>query len=373
MEQIIVIEGTDGCGKATQTQRLQESLKKENYSVFTTSFPNYASPSSGPVKLYLQGELGEEADSLSAKQSSILYATDRLCTYKKEMEAYFKDDHSVILLDRYVSSNLLHQGGKILKDTQDYSKLDAFTNWIETLEYEDLQLPRPTLTFFLHLSTETSLQLMENRANKITQDSKKDILESDVTHLKYAEKSGIYLAKKLGWTIIECETEEGLRSIEDIHQEIDHIVKEHLSKIQNEKQKSQESTHRNRNIYITALIAFHLLFPLLFSRILFEPLPQTLVYCFSGILPIIFTVLTGSIYGRFRHIKKQQIANSATWDKIIGSSYLITAVLYLFSGIYICHYYPTHLALGKSFFLGTFFLAIMLILYDIARRSTLLE
>lgn len=269
MKQIIVIEGTDGCGKATQTQRLQESLKKENYSVFTTSFPNYASPSSGPVKLYLQGELGEEADSLSAKQSSILYATDRLCTYKKEMEAYFKDDHSVILLDRYVSSNLLHQGGKILKDTQDYSKLDAFTNWIETLEYEDLQLPRPTLTFFLHLSTETSLQLMENRANKITQDSKKDILESDVTHLKYAEKSGIYLAKKLGWTIIECETEEGLRSIEDIHQEIDHIVKEHLSKIQNEKQKSQESTHRNRNICITALIAFHLLFPLLFSRILF--------------------------------------------------------------------------------------------------------
>lgn len=220
MDKIFVIEGTDGSGKQTQTNLIYERLIKDGKNVLKTSFPNYDSQSSGPVKDYLSGNISQDPNDISAKAASCFYAVDRYITYKKDIENYYEDDKTIILFDRYISSNLLHQGGKILKEYNNFSKLDDFCEWLCNLEYNDLELPKPTQVFFLHVPVDYTLSLMKNRDNKFSKDSKKDIHEIDPYHLKNSEASGLYFAKKLNWQIIECVKNGKLRSIEDINNEI---------------------------------------------------------------------------------------------------------------------------------------------------------
>lgn len=191
MNKIFVIEGTDGSGKQTQTNLIYERLLKDNKSVFKTSFPNYDNQSSGPVKEYLSGNISSNSNEISPKASSCFYAVDRYITYKENIEKYYKDDKTIILFDRYISSNLLHQGGKLLKGANDFSKLDEFCDWISKLEYDDLELPKPTMVFFLHVPVDFTLSLMKDRKNKYSHESKKDIHEIDpeaqemLKHLAY--------------------------------------------------------------------------------------------------------------------------------------------------------------------------------------------
>lgn len=116
---IIVIEGTDGSGKQTQTAILRKRLEEEGYKVYSTSFPNYASDSSAAVKMYLNGQICDEAKGVSAKAASVFYAVDRYITYKKEIENVYNEGQHVILFDRWVSSNIIHQGAKLLSDIND--------------------------------------------------------------------------------------------------------------------------------------------------------------------------------------------------------------------------------------------------------------
>lgn len=225
MKKIFVIEGTDGSGKETQTAALYERLIKEGNEVYKTSFPNYPSESSGPVKLYLSGKISQNPNDISAKAASMFYAVDRYITYKTQIEEKYNDDKTLILLDRYVSSNLLHQGSKIIANSDDYSKLDEFATWIDEREFGDFELPRPSEVFFLFVPVEYSLKMMENRKNKITDSEKKDIHESNPEHLMNSVKSGLHLAKTLNWNIIECIKDGKLRSIADIHEEIYGIIK----------------------------------------------------------------------------------------------------------------------------------------------------
>lgn len=224
MKKIFVIEGTDGSGKQTQTAKLYERLINEGNEVFKTSFPNYDSQSSGPVKEYLAGNISQSPNDISAKAASLFYAVDRYITYKKDIEEKYLDDKTLILFDRYVSSNLLHQGSKIIANSNDYSKLDEFANWNYEREFGDLELPKPTAVFFLYVPTEYTLKMMEYRKNKITNGEKKDIHESNQEHLVNSVKSGLHLAKKLNWHIIECVKDDKLRTIEDIHEELYGII-----------------------------------------------------------------------------------------------------------------------------------------------------
>ena len=228
MNKIFVIEGTDGSGKETQTNRTYEKLIQDGKTVFKTSFPNYDNLSSGPVREYLSGNISTNPNDISAKAASMFYAVDRYITFKENLEDYYKDDKTILLFDRYVSSNLLHQGGKVLKSTGDYSKLDDYISWLENIEHSDLELPKPTKVFFLHLPVEYTLQLMKERKNKFTKSEKKDIHETDKDHLANAINSGLYIAKKLNWCIIECIKDGKLRSIEDINNEIYSHIKELL-------------------------------------------------------------------------------------------------------------------------------------------------
>ena len=218
MNKIFVIEGTDGSGKHTQTELIYNKLIKEKRSVAKYSFPNYDNLSSGPVKEYLNGNISKNADDISAKAASLFYAVDRYITYKESIQKYYNDEKSIILFDRYTTSNMLHQGGKILKATNSYQKLDEYITWLENIEYNDLELPIPTQVFFLHMDVNFSIKLMNERCKE--KNTKKDIHESDTFHLEMAEKSGLYIAKKYNWNIIECVKENKIRSIDDIHTEI---------------------------------------------------------------------------------------------------------------------------------------------------------
>ena len=220
---IISIEGTDGAGKHTQQQLLASELKELGYNVVDQSFPNYESDSSSPVKMYLAGEFGSTSNSLDAYQASVLYAVDRLCTYKKTLEKNYENG-DILLFDRYVQSNFIHQCSKI----DDFDEKLKFIEWEEKLEYNTLGLPRPDLIFFIEMPVEKSLELARTRAEYKTGESK-DIHEEDTTYMTRSYNNGIALAKRLGWNIIHCVDDEGnIKHIEDIHKEIMDVAIEFL-------------------------------------------------------------------------------------------------------------------------------------------------
>jgi len=221
---IIVIEGTDGSGKQTQTAMLRKRLEQEGYKVYSTSFPNYASDSSAAVRMYLNGEIKGSASEVSAKAASIFYAVDRYITYKKEIEPVYKEGANVILFDRWVSSNIIHQGAKLLSSlehnlSEEY-ELKKFIFWLESLEYSDFKVPKADVTLYLNVPIDYTIKLREKRANKITGGEKQDIHEADTEYLRLAAKAGLLSAKVLNWKVIECVKDDEMRTIEDISNEI---------------------------------------------------------------------------------------------------------------------------------------------------------
>lgn len=224
MSKIFVIDGTDGSGKQTQLEKLIEDFEKEDIPYAKYSFPRYDSPSSSLVKMYLGGEFGEDAQAISPYVASMFFSVDRYACYKQEMEKAISDG-KVILLDRYTTANMVHQAGKI----NDLQERDKFLDWLYDLEFNIMGLPLPTEVFFLDMPIEKSEELMKNRPNKITHESQKDIHEKNEEHLKAAYGAGIYVAKKYGWYHVKCvDSDNNIRTIEDIHSEIYEEVKKHL-------------------------------------------------------------------------------------------------------------------------------------------------
>lgn len=210
MGRIIVIDGTDGSGKQTQATLLYENLKKMGYNVKKLSFPNYDSISSGPVKMYLAGELCETANEFDAYQASSLFAVDRLCTMTREKE--FLDNGGILVLDRYVQANMIHQTGKIT----DNAEKDKFLDWLDNLEFKTLKLPRADLVLFLDVPVEVSQKLAIARKDFKT-GKKKDIHEQDKNHLTNAYNAAKYVAAKYDWKTINCIDKNGnLKPIDEI-------------------------------------------------------------------------------------------------------------------------------------------------------------
>ena len=225
MGKLFVIDGTDGSGKQTQLEKLKERLDTEGIDYKSVSFPNYESESSALVKIYLNGELADDPKEISPYIASTFYAADRYITFKKEYEKYYKSG-GIILADRYTTSNMVHQAGKI-KDDKEREK---FLNWLWDFEFNLYGLPVPTEVFFLNMPTKYALSLIENRKNKITQEDKKDIHERNPQHMIDAYNEACKLSKKYNWKEIQCVRDEEIRTIEDIHEEIYQEIKKYLNK-----------------------------------------------------------------------------------------------------------------------------------------------
>lgn len=207
---IIDIEGTDGSGKQTQTNLLFKFLTNKGYKVKLISFPNYESNTSALVKMYLNGEFGEN-NNLNGYQASMFYAVDRLAT----MINVDVNDYDFILFDRYVPSNMIHQSTRI----NEKEELDNFLDWVVDLEYGKLRLPKPDKTLFLDVPVEISMKLARER-EEIKNGQTKDILEKDDNHLINAYEKAKYVANKFDWITIDCSYGENIKSINEIHQDI---------------------------------------------------------------------------------------------------------------------------------------------------------
>lgn len=220
---LIVIEGTDSSGKETQTAMLFEKLSKEIKKIRKISFPNYNSPACAPVKMYLAGEFGTDAEKVNPYPASTMYAIDRYASYKTDWVNFYKDG-GIIITDRYTTSNMVHQASKI-----DNSKeKEIYLSWLEDLEYNKMEIPRPDLVIFLNMPTETAQKLMAERKNKITGEDKKDIHEKNVEYLKKSHKNACEISKKYSWKEIECVENNRLKTIEEISNEVFELVSEIL-------------------------------------------------------------------------------------------------------------------------------------------------
>lgn len=223
MGKLFVIDGTDGSGKQTQLGELKNRLDKEKIDYRVVSFPNYDSKTSTLVKMYLSGEFGTNSKEISPYIASTFYAVDRYATYQTELKEYYEND-GLILADRYTTSNMIHQAGKI----QDKKERDKFLKWLWDFEFNIYKLPIPTEVFFLNMPVEKSLELIANRDNKFTHNSKKDIHESDKNHLIDAYYAACDVAKDYNWYEVKCVKDDKIRTIEDIHEEIYNEIKKHI-------------------------------------------------------------------------------------------------------------------------------------------------
>ena len=217
---IIVIEGTDCSGKETQSKLLEKRLGLEGYKVKRFGFPMYETPTGKIVGgCYLgkpeicEGFFEEGATNVDPMVSCLYYAADRKYNMPKIME-YLEKDYYVIL-DRYTTSNLAHQGSKILDKDERFNMYQ----WIDKLEYWLLRLPKPDITIFLHMPYEKAAELKKNREFL-------DEHEKNPEHLKHAEDAYIELSELYNWSRIECVKNDEIRSIEDINDEVFKIIKE---------------------------------------------------------------------------------------------------------------------------------------------------
>lgn len=214
---LIVIEGLDGSGKATQTGLLYERLRRERERVFRLTFPDYKQPSSALVKMYLNGEFGGDPGAINAYAASSFYAVDRYASYIR----FWKKDYEeggLMLADRYVTSNAIYQ--MVKTEENDWNN---YLLWLQDYEYGKLALPRPDFVIYLDMPTEISQQLMKERYQG--DESKKDLHESNVEFLLQCRQAALYSAQRLGWNVIPCARDGRPREIEEIHRDVFALLK----------------------------------------------------------------------------------------------------------------------------------------------------
>lgn len=212
----IVIEGTDCSGKQTQSELLEKKLKEQGMKAIRFGFPVYDSPTGKIVGGDYLGkpEIGnskfpEGAVNVDPKIASLYYAADRFYNMKSLNIKKYIDEGYYVILDRYTTSNMAHQGSKTIDKEERFNMYQ----WIDKLEFWLLNLPKPDLTIFLHMPYEYSCELKKNRTSL-------DEHEKSPEHLKNAEQAYLELSELYNWTKIECVSDETIRSIEDINNEI---------------------------------------------------------------------------------------------------------------------------------------------------------
>ncbi|MBF4695373.1 dTMP kinase [Fusibacter ferrireducens] len=217
---IFVVDGCDSSGKETQAKRLYKRLLEEGYKVRMLSFPNYQSDASALVKMYLNGDFGENADDVDSYVASSFYAIDRYASYMTDWKSFYQEG-GILICDRYTTSNMVHQASKI----EDLDEKEIFLDWLADLEYGIYKLPIPDEILFLDMPPEAAQKLMADRKNKITGEIKKDIHEKDAAYLKRSYYNAIYVAQKMKWHTINCTSEGQVKSIDVISDEIYKLIK----------------------------------------------------------------------------------------------------------------------------------------------------
>ena len=209
---LIVFEGTDGSGKATQSKLLCEHLERQGIPYRHITFPRYGKPSAAMVQEYLDGKLGKKADDVSAYAASMFYAMDRYASYRQDWGEFYESG-GIIVADRYTTSNAVHQASKLPVEER-----KVYLDWLFDTEYRLFGLPEPDLVLYLDMPTEITEKMMRSR--EAATGTHADIHEQDREYLKRCREGAQDVVKICGWTIVRCGQGDGPRTIEDIHAEI---------------------------------------------------------------------------------------------------------------------------------------------------------
>ena len=209
---LVVLEGLDGSGKGTQTKLLAQALAKRGTPLRQVTFPDYESPSSALVRMYLNGEFGSDPESVNAYAASAFYAVDRYASFQRDWKAgYLRGD--LILCDRYATSNLIYQLGKLPR-----TEWEAYLAWAQDLEYNKLGIPQPDSVIYLDMPVEVSQKLLLHRYHGDS--GKKDIHESHLAFLRQCAECAAFAAQRLGWQVVPCARDGAPLPVEDIHQAV---------------------------------------------------------------------------------------------------------------------------------------------------------
>ena len=192
---LIVIEGLDGSGKATNARLLHARLQNMGLETLKISFPDYESDSSALVRMYLSGAFGDDPEAVNAYAASTFYAVDRYASFKTGWGDLLSRGGWVIA-DRYTTSNAVHQAAKL-----NGAARDEYLEWLYEFEFDRMGLPRPDAVVYLDLPPDLSQKLMTERYGG--ENSKKDIHEKNLPYLQKSREAALYAADKLGWTVVE--------------------------------------------------------------------------------------------------------------------------------------------------------------------------
>lgn len=217
---LIVFEGTDGSGKATQSKLLLERLQQEGFDCRPLTFPRYGKPSAAPLEEYLHGAYGSHPEAVNAYAASTFFAVDRYASYQQDWGKYYESG-GILVADRYTTSNAVHQASKLPEGER-----QAFLKWLFDFEYRLLQLPEPTLVFYLDVPTEITEKMM--RCREAQTNTTADIHEQDDGYLRACRRAAQKTAEECAWHCIDCSQNGEMRNAGDIHEEIYRCVRELL-------------------------------------------------------------------------------------------------------------------------------------------------
>ena len=206
---VIAIDGIDCVGKETQCKLLYNYLNSLGYKVKLISFPNYIIKSGREIQDYLSGSVD-----LDVYKASKLFTDNRLDTLK-DMDL---TGYDYVILDRYTSANIIHQSIKL--DTEQDVK--NYIDWLLNLEYNKLKLPKPDYNIILYLDIETSNKLLSTRGNKCG--IQNDIHETDNLYRAKLNDHVKWVSNYLGYSLIDCNSVDGIRSKETIHLDILKVI-----------------------------------------------------------------------------------------------------------------------------------------------------
>lgn len=183
------------------------------------SFPDYESPSSSLVKMYLNGEFGKEPQDVNPYAASLFYAVDRFASYRVKWKSFYEKG-GIVIADRYTTSNMVHQMTKY----ENHEERLKFLAWLEETEYHKLELPRPDEVILLDMPLSVSEALVKERA---AAGGSMDIHEQHIDYLRSCYAAYHLLCEYYGWNRVTCTIENKLRNAEDIACDVFHIV-EHI-------------------------------------------------------------------------------------------------------------------------------------------------
>lgn len=221
----IMIEGTDGSGKSLQTELLVKHLKEIGKEVEQISFPRYGERSAAMVEDYLiHGKFGSPKD-VGPYCASIFYAIDRYAA-SPQIKTWL-DNNKIVIANRYVASNMGHQGGKIY----DEKEREKYFKWNYDLEYNIFGIPKPDINIILHVTPEISQKLVDKKGVRdFLAGKKRDLHEDDINHLKDAETAYLHIARLYPeFKLIECVKDNNIMPKEEIHAIIWSELSKHLT------------------------------------------------------------------------------------------------------------------------------------------------